>query len=207
MLPPFLRINRFPNRSIVGGRTQATHQSIHTTPYPAAAQLAHWANPAAERKVKLAQEVVACLRSMFASYGFKPSAKPTVYVRCKTADSHAVCTELLPEITKLANCEVAHVINEAAPAPADSGMRPVNDFMDGFVVLKGMIDVAKEISALEKKKAAHLKALETLEAKMAVPTYSKTPAAVQEQNTKKLATLKEELVGFDKAMEGMKKLL
>ena len=144
---------------------------------------------------------------MRASYGLKPSAKPQVYVKCKTAETAAVCKELVPEIAKLANAEQVTILDAAASDPADTGMRPVNDIVDGYILLKGMVDVAKEVAALEKKKKDHQKSLETLEAKMAKPQYNKTPAEVQEQNTKKLATLQEELKGFDKAIENFKKLL
>lgn len=67
---------------------------------------------------------------------------------------------------------------------------------------QGLVDVDAEVKAITKKAGIHAKSIEALEAKMAVAGYAdKVPQQVQEQNSQKLASLKEEHSAMMKALE------
>lgn len=86
--------------------------------------------------------------------------------------------------------------------PEGCVMRPVNDSCNNLLMIKGFVDVKKELGQLEKKATQLLKQKESLLKKMEAPMYEeKVPEKVREQNSSKVDSYTQELEAIEKAMK------
>ena len=72
------------------------------------------------------------------------------------------------------------------------------------VMVKGLIDVAKEVKKLEKKAKALRKEIAGLDEDIASPNFSKAPEDVQQRSRDKLTVKKTELEEVERAIENVK---
>ncbi|KAK7094600.1 valine--tRNA ligase-like [Littorina saxatilis] len=166
--------------------------SICITPYPMPADF-QLRDTALEADVDFAQNVIKTIRSIRADYMLVPKMKIDTYLRC--ADDATISTLKKYEtlVSTLANTSTVHYLREDM-APAGCAMLTVNAHCEAHIMLKGVIDVEKEISKLETKKDSLGKQLKKLQDAAAVPTYeTKVPEEVRSQNAEKMHHLSTEM--------------
>jgi len=204
-------------------------ESICIAPYPEANN--EFINADLDNRMKLTQEVVHCGRSLRASYNLAPSIKVHAYVGTRNNESDDVLKVQREHIQTLINAQFVQFIKfykggEYIPgggrapkggiyynASADTfyekiegaALNIVNEFVEIFVILKGIVDVKVEVAKLEKKKIAVEKSRDGLQKRMISPDYeAKVPQTVKEENTAKLTALNLEIDSFNKAIESLK---
>ena len=129
----------------------------------------------AESDIKAMLEVVGVVRSMRDSYGLKPSQRPVVFVRGRSAEVCAVMTRQKDNIATLAKTGELSVVAKDGEIEKGCGMRPVGDSAELHLVLKGMVDLDAEIAKLEKSIASKTAELAKLTATMSAASWEKVP--------------------------------
>lgn len=160
----------------------------------------------AESDIKAMLEVVGVVRSMRDSYGLKPSQRPVLYVRGRSAEVCAVMTRQKDNVVALAKTGELNVVAQDGEVEKGCGMRPVGDSAEVHLVLKGMVDLDAEIAKLEKSIASKTAELAKLKATMSAASWDKVPANVKEQTTSKHASVEVELTSLSAALETFKEL-
>nr|KAG5705773.1 hypothetical protein BaRGS_027432 [Batillaria attramentaria] len=166
-------------------RTTDAPPSICVTPYPTPAEFS-CRDTGLEADVEFAQNVIKTIRSIRADYMLVPKMKVDVYLRC--SDQATVTTLKTYEnlIVTLANASAVHFLQEEMP-PAGCAMLTVSAHCEAHILLKGFIDVDKELSKLETKKESLGTQLKKLQDAAAVPGYeTKVPEDVRIQKAEKI---------------------
>ncbi|KAL8562374.1 hypothetical protein ACOMHN_066088 [Nucella lapillus] len=162
--------------------------SICVTPYPEAADF-QARDTDLEADVEFTQLVVKTIRSIRADYMLLPKMKIEVYLRCSDDSVVSTLRTYCGLVTALANTSDVHFLREEMP-PAGCAMLTVSAKCEAHVLLKGVIDVEKEVGKLGTKKETLSKQLQKLQDAAAVPTYhTKVPEDVRSQNTDKVRSL------------------
>jgi len=130
----------------------------------------------AESDIKAMLEVVGVVRSMRDSYGLKPSQRPVLYVRGRSAEVCAVMTRQKDNVVALAKTGELNVVAQDGEVEKGCGMRPVGDSAEVHLVLKGMVDLDAEIAKLEKSIASKTAELAKLKATMSAASWDKVPS-------------------------------
>ena len=151
--------------------------TVSRAAYPLGA--AHWQNDMVSAQFDAFRQVVEAIRSCKASLGL-PTSKPTIALQCGPGADVATLTRLCPEVATLAKCELS-VLADGQGAPAGSIMSPVNAHTVLHIVLAGLVDIAKELTKLQKKKGELEDNISKSQKTMAVPAWAeKTPAETQQ---------------------------
>ncbi|RLN43890.1 hypothetical protein BBJ28_00022795, partial [Nothophytophthora sp. Chile5] len=179
--------------------------SITIAPYPLA--VAGWTNPEAEANMELVKEVIHAARSVRAEYGLANSVRPQFFLKCSDAEVRAVMEAQLDDFSTLAKAGDSRCVVDEQP-PQGCAMHSVNDKVQLFVLLAGLVDFASEIAKLEKKLSKIAPSLASLEKKMGKDDYeSKVPEGVREADAAKKEALETEVAGIHRAIAEFKRLL
>lgn len=176
--------------------------SICVTPYPAI-QNFQWRDESLEADVDFVQNVIKTLRSIRADYMLVPKNKVEAYLRC--SDDATISTLKTYEnlVETLANTAHIHYLKEELP-PAGCAMLTVSAHCEAHILLKGMIDIDKEMEKLEGKKDTLGKQLKKLQEAAAAPTYTeKVPEEVRIKNQEKMTQLSTEMERLTTALATM----
>ncbi|KAI9911499.1 hypothetical protein PsorP6_009521 [Peronosclerospora sorghi] len=179
--------------------------SITIAPYPLV--MDGWTNPTVETNMELVKEVIHAARSVRAEYGLANTVRPHFLIKCRDDHVKAVMETQLDDFTTLTKAGDSKCIvnEEASPGCA---MQSVNDKVQIFVVLAGLVDFANEITKLEKKVAKLALSLASLEKKMGRDDYeTKVPETVREADAAKKIALTTEEAGIRRAIAEFKRLL
>lgn len=173
-------------------RTSTASLSICVTPYPITADLP-CRDIRLESNVEFIQNVIKTIRSIRADYMLVPKMKVDVYLRC--SDEMTVTTLKTFEnlIAILANASAVHFLQSEKP-PAGCAMLTVSAHCEAHILLKGFIDVDKEVAKLEAKKESLGTQLKKLIEAAAVHGYeTKVPDDVRAQKAEKMTELSVEI--------------
>ncbi|XP_076436841.1 valine--tRNA ligase-like [Babylonia areolata] len=180
-------------------RSSDAAPSICVTAYPESADF-QFCDSQLEGQVDFAQQVIRTIRSIRADYMLLPKMKIEVYLRC---DDQTVVGSLKTYeglISTLANTATVHFLCQVAP-PAGCAMLTVSAHCEAHVMLKGVINVEKEVGKLQTKKETLNKQLKKLQDAAATPTYlTKVPEDVRTQNSEKMNQLSGEVERLEKAL-------
>ncbi|CEG49049.1 valine-trna partial [Plasmopara halstedii] len=179
--------------------------SITIAPYPLV--MATWTNTEVEANMELVKEVIHAARSVRAEYGLTNSVRPTFFIKCSDKDISAVIESQLDDFNTLAKAgESKCIVDEEAPQGC--AMHSVNDKVQIFVLLAGLVDFANEITKLSKKLAKIAPSLDSLSKKMSRDDYKiKVPEDVQNADGVKKVALETEVAGIERAISEFKRLL
>ncbi|PFX27275.1 valine--tRNA ligase-like [Stylophora pistillata] len=181
-------------------RNEDSPPSICVTPYPAKLP---WRDTSLEDELNLVQTIVKSIRSIRQEYNVT-RAKPEVYVVFSEQSLAAAVSKYAETACTLSSSERIHVVCEEKP-PRGCAVATVSDKCEVHVVLKGLVDVAKEITKLEGKKDKLNGQLTKLNEAMGIADYTtKVPENVQQQNLDKLKQLETELGKIEKAIASFK---
>ncbi|XP_066437703.1 valine--tRNA ligase isoform X2 [Eleutherodactylus coqui] len=186
-------------------RPSETFPSVTVTPYPDAAEL-HWRDEELERRMDLALLIVKSIRSLRADYNLTKT-KADCYVKCQDADTKSVVLAHTSYITVLSSSRSLVILEPEDPAPEGSAVNTASDKATVYMMLKGLIDVEKEMAKLQAKKTELSRQLEKLRERVSGADYrTKVPPTVQQQDSEKMKQLETETQKVEEALSSFQRM-
>ncbi|OCT67919.1 hypothetical protein XELAEV_18039217mg [Xenopus laevis] len=187
-------------------RPSSRTPSISVTSYPETSEY-NWRDEEVERNMDLALLIVKSIRSLRADYNLTKT-KADCFVQCQDADTVSVVTAYTPYIMVLSSSRSLVTLNAQDPTPAGSAVNTASDKATVYVVLKGLIDVDKELAKLQVKKTELGRQLEKLRERMGSADYrSKVPETVQQQDAERMRQIETEFRKVNEAAENFQKMV
>ncbi|KAL3869903.1 hypothetical protein ACJMK2_042527 [Sinanodonta woodiana] len=186
-------------------RTNNEPPSICVMPYPEVKQYP-WHNIELENDVEFVQNVVKSIRSIRSDYNLTPKMKADVYLKCLDEETANVL-RMHPDLIKvLSSADDVHVLVKEMP-PQGCAVQTVSAKCETHLMLKGLIDIGKEIQKLEgKKEKLGCQVTKLREAAATTDYNTKVPEHVRQQNAEKLNELTIEVEKLARAIETLAKI-
>ncbi|KAK2844778.1 hypothetical protein Q5P01_011437 [Channa striata] len=192
---------RLPRR-----RPQSDPPSICVTPYPDTEEFC-WHNEEVDRDMDFVMSVVKTIRSLRADYNLTKT-RADCYLHCINSATVSLVQKYSLQIQTLSYSQAIIPLTDNQPVPEGCAVAIASDKCTVNLMLKGLIDVEKEISKLMTKKGDLEKQMEKLREKMAKNDYKdKVPVKVQEQDAEKLRQSQTELEKVKEAMDNFSKMM
>ncbi|XP_050350770.1 valine--tRNA ligase [Nymphalis io] len=157
-----------------------------------------WRSEQLEANVDTALKIVHLIRSTRSEYNLTNKQKTTAHLLI--SDDLQEVRELFRKLQSLANSE----LSDDAP-PSGCSILTVSDKIEVHLVLKGLIDPAKEITKLEKKKDTLTQTINKLQQAIGADDYiTKVPPEVQKSNAEKLTQSQGEMERLQAAVDTLK---
>lgn len=184
-------------------RTSNEPPSICVTPYPEVEECSAWRDATLEENLKFTMNAISSARSMRADYQLTPKTKVELYLKCSDDASATVLSDFSALITNLVSASSVTVMTTEVP-PEGCAMATVSSKCEVHIMLKGLIDITKEISKLETKQKMLNGQLKKLNDAASTPDYdTKVPEKVRTQNSEKMSQLEVEIQKICGAVEGL----
>lgn len=162
----------------------------------------NFANESIEKDFEFVQKVAKAVRSARSDYNIPAKTKTEAFIISSDAKTTSVIDKFKIDLQTLAYCSSIEIANEA---PTGCAILTVSSQCEVHLVLKGIIEVDKEIVKLEKKRELLQLSITKLKQKMGVEDYEKkVPANVQEDNTESLKQAGIEVERIGTAIEALK---
>jgi len=172
--------------------------SIMVTPFPTAP---NFRNTDVEAEVELVQKIVGVVRSTRADYNIPNKTKTLLYLKVFCPTTTKMVKRYTSALATLAYSQQVEVVDSP---PSGCAIVTVNDKITAHLVLKGLIDPAKEIEKLTKKRSALQQTVEKLQKAALVPDYlTKVPEDVRTANKEKLDVSQMEVARLADAMAAL----
>ncbi|KAK3912795.1 Valine--tRNA ligase [Frankliniella fusca] len=172
--------------------------SICVSPYPEVEKYV-WRNTEIESSVEFVQKIIHLIRSARSDYSLLNKTKTEAFLHCSDADLEKSLHQYCEVIGTLSNCSSVTVCSNP---PQGCAIFTASDKCEVHLLLKGLIDPAKETEKLQKKQESLTQQVRKLEQSMVAPDYdSKVPAEVRLANSEKLAQSKGEIERLAAAMK------
>ncbi|PIA17785.1 valyl-tRNA synthetase [Coemansia reversa NRRL 1564] len=179
-------------------RASETAPSISVSAYPE--PRSDYESSQAEAEFEFVASVAAAGRSLAA--GYNVLTKSTFYVTSAKDTSYALILAQTDGIaTMIPGCQSVVALKPGESVPAGCAVSSISDEAAVHLLVRGQVDIDKEVGNIEKKisKAAKLKA--DLEKKTHAPKYSEVvPESVRESNAAKLSNYDAEIEALQKAI-------
>ncbi|XP_041371023.1 valine--tRNA ligase-like [Gigantopelta aegis] len=176
--------------------------SLVVTPYPLEKDYT-LRDARLETAVGFAQNIVKSIRSIRADYNLTPKTKADVYLKCSDEETANTLQAFTEKIQTLSNSSSIVILVNQDP-PVGCCMSTVSAKCETHIMLKGLIDVGKEISKLQGKQETLGKQLKKLQDTSTSDDYcSKVPEDIRNQNSEKMDQLSIEI---EKLSQGLKTL-
>ncbi|OQR80180.1 valine--tRNA ligase-like [Tropilaelaps mercedesae] len=163
--------------------------SICIAPYPQEADVPCGRNEQIEKDVSFVQDIIHKVRSMRSDYNLTRSQKVELFIKGgeDTARVVAEYETTIVTLTTSLTCEVTQT------PPEGCAMTTIGN-AEAYLLLKGVVDPAKEKERLSKKEITLKQSLDRLKESMAITGYAdKVPKEVQRVNLEKCHDINEEL--------------
>ncbi|XP_077968716.1 valine--tRNA ligase-like [Styela clava] len=172
--------------------------SVMVSEYPGANKYS-WAEDAIDSEMDLISSIIKTTRSLRADYNLTKT-KAEVFIHCTDESLATTIAKYTEAVKTLSYSSNIKILTKDEKAPSGCAVGIVNDKCDVNLMLKGLIDLEKEIMKLRKKQAENGKKIQDMEKKMAKEEYSsKVPKKVQEAESEKVQQLKTELKKMQEA--------
>nr|CAD7454031.1 unnamed protein product [Timema tahoe] len=176
--------------------------SICVAAYPELEQ-SPWRNTEIESGLDFIQKIVRLVRSVRADYNLLNKAKTEAYVVCSDDGVSATVCKFQSALSTLAYCSMVEV--NPASLPSGCAILTVSDKCEVHLLLKGLIEPAKELSKLVKKRETLEQQVTKLNQAMSAADYQvKVPVEVRQTNSEKLIASEGELSRLQAAMVALK---
>ncbi|XP_012725768.2 valine--tRNA ligase [Fundulus heteroclitus] len=180
--------------------------SVCVTPYPDTAEFC-WNSEEVDRDMEFIMTVVKTVRSLRADYNLTKT-RADCYLQCIDAATVALVQKYSLQIQTLSYSQAVIPLTSNQPVPEGCAVAIASDRCTVNLMLKGLIDVEKEVTKLMTKKGDLEKQMEKLREKLAKNDYKeKVPAKVQEQDAEKLRQSQTELEKVKEAIENFRKMM
>ncbi|CAH0546633.1 unnamed protein product [Brassicogethes aeneus] len=175
--------------------------SICVAPYPDTEE-SLWRDQNIENEVEFVQKVAKAIRSARSDYNLPNKTKTEAYLQSSDATTTEILKKYGSALQTLAYCSKTPV-NENAPEGCS--IITVSDKCDVHLLLKGLIEPAKEIAKIQKKLEFLQSTKSKLDQAMSASDYAcKVPQEVQQLNVEKVNQTTVELDRLNCALESLK---
>uniref|UniRef100_A0A8B9KKM6 Valine--tRNA ligase n=1 Tax=Astyanax mexicanus TaxID=7994 RepID=A0A8B9KKM6_ASTMX len=193
---------RLPRR-----QTQNSPASISVTPYPESSEFC-WHSEEIDREMEFVMTVVRTIRSLRADYNLTKT-RADCYLQCIDSATVSLVEKYSLQIQTLSYSQAVHPVSGGDSAiPEGCAVAIASDKCSVHLMLKGLIDLEKEVAKLTTKQGELEKQMEKLEEKMKKSDYrEKVPAKVQELDAEKLRQSQTELQKVKEAIENFRRMM
>ncbi|XP_067001147.2 valine--tRNA ligase isoform X1 [Anabrus simplex] len=175
--------------------------SICVSPYPEIEECP-WRNQEIEDEVEFVQKMVHLVRSARSDYTLPKGTKTEAFVVCSDELVSSLVEKYTSVTATLAYCSKVEVTSSPPPGCA---ILTISDKCEVHLLLKGLIEPAKELEKLQKKKEFLTQQLNKLQQLMSSTDYeTKVPEEVRQTNAEKLTQTTGELDRLCSAMTALK---
>ncbi|CAL8289790.1 unnamed protein product [Merluccius merluccius] len=176
--------------------------SIAVTPYPETDE-----SDEVDRQMEFVMTVVKTIRSLRADYNLTKT-RADCYLQCIDPATVSLVQKYSLQIQTLSYSQTVNAVTPDQAVPEGCAVAIASDRCTINLVLKGVIDVEKEVAKLTTKKGELEKQMEKLREKMTKNDYKeKVPVKVQEQDAEKLRQSQTELEKVTEAIDNFKKMM
>ena len=131
---------------------------------------------------------VKAFRSQLSHLNVAKNANPEIYLRCRSADLKEALAKEVHVIQSLVKSGLVTVLGQEDADPAGSLKNHVNEDIQTYTKVVGLIDIKLEIDRLRKRQKELEKYMDDLKKKTTIPNYeTKVPENVKQENAKKMA--------------------
>uniref|UniRef100_A0AAQ5YIR4 Valine--tRNA ligase n=1 Tax=Amphiprion ocellaris TaxID=80972 RepID=A0AAQ5YIR4_AMPOC len=160
-----------------------------------------------ERRGRFIMTVVKTIRSLRADYNLTKT-RADCYLQCIDSATASLVQKYSLQIQTLSYSQAIIPLTANQPVPEGCAVAIASDRCTVNLMLKGLIDVEKEVAKLMTKKGDLEKQMEKLRENMAKSDYKeKVPVKVQEQDAEKLRQSQTELEKVKEAMDNFRKMM
>uniref|UniRef100_A0A8D0AM51 Valine--tRNA ligase n=1 Tax=Sander lucioperca TaxID=283035 RepID=A0A8D0AM51_SANLU len=192
---------RLPRR-----RPQSDPPSISVTPYPNTEEV-RLRPEEVDRDMEFVMTVIKTIRSLRADYNLTKT-RADCYLQCIDSATVSLVQKYSLQIQTLSYSQAVIPVTGNQPVPGGCAVAIASDRCTVNLMLKGLIDVEKEVTKLMTKKGDLEKQMEKMREKMAKSDYKeKVPVKVQEQDADKLRQSQTELEKVKEAMDNFRKMM
>jgi len=169
--------------------------SIMNAPFPVPGALAAVISEPAEKAMDIVQKVAAAIRSLRSSYlkGALEKHPPQIFVVSRKADVSAIVGSQQETICALAKSSKTpppasvELVPKGCEPPKGCASDLIDSDLEVHILLKGVVDMSKEVTRLQKELGQVQGRFDKLKKKMDAPDYaSKCPASQQAEDATKL---------------------
>uniref|UniRef100_A0A3B4BJC1 Valine--tRNA ligase n=1 Tax=Periophthalmus magnuspinnatus TaxID=409849 RepID=A0A3B4BJC1_9GOBI len=191
---------RLPRR-----RPQHDPPSVCVTAYPDSREFS-WQSDDIDREMDFVMTVVKTIRSLRADYNLTKT-RADCFLQCIDPATASLVDKYSLQIQTLSYSQAVVPVTDQ-PVPEGCAMAIASDRCTVNLMLKGLIDVEKEVAKLMTKKADLEKQMEKLKDKVSRSDYKeKVPLKVQDQDAEKLRQSQTELEKVNEAIGNFKKMM
>ncbi|XP_055949994.1 valine--tRNA ligase-like isoform X1 [Argiope bruennichi] len=174
--------------------------SITIAQYPVPEKYS-WKNNDLEKAVSFALNIIHKVRSLRSDYNLAKNEKLDLFLKCDDEETKSQLSGLHETILTLSSSATIKIIDSEG-IPPGCAITTISENCEAYLLLKGHIDISKEISRLEQKKEKLDSQISKLKQATEVPDYeSKVPAAVRESHIEKITLTEGELNKVIQAIE------
>ncbi|XP_065085504.1 valine--tRNA ligase [Ochlerotatus camptorhynchus] len=175
--------------------------SICVAPYPEL-ESCNWHNEQLEKDFEFVQRVAKVIRSARSDYNLPNKMKTEAFVLCSDDSTKDTLESFIGDLTTMSYSQI-NLISEAPPAGC--AILTVSGACVVHLMLKGLIEVDKEVEKLSKKKENLSSTVGKLEQAIGAADYdNKVPEEVRKNNQEKLDQSKIEIERIIAAIETLK---
>lgn len=165
-------------------------------------QTSPWKNDQIEKEVEFVQKAAKVIRSARSDYNIPNKIKTEAYVVCQDLSSNDILKKFSADLSTTAFC--SKIEFDSTP-PIGCAILTVSGQCEIHLMLKGLIEIDKELAKLQKKKEQLEVTILKLDQSIAAADYAvKVPIEVQESNAEKLIQSKNEIERIISAMDTLK---
>lgn len=159
-------------------------------------------NESIEKEFEFVQKVAKAIRSARSDYNIPAKVKTEAFVISSDDKMESILHQFKSELQTLSYCSSIETVNEA---PKGCAILTINAQCEVHLMLKGIIEVDKEIGKLEKKRELLQAGISKLKQKMSIEDYEKkVPLSIQEDNTENLKQSEIEVERIGDAIAALK---
>lgn len=172
------------------------------TSFISANETCPWKNEEIEKEVELVQKVAKTIRSARSDYNLPNKSKTDAFIVSTCDSTTSILQKFSKDLSTTAYCSKLS-FNESPPSGC--AILTVTGQCEVHLLLKGLIQVDKELQKLEKQKNQLIQTIDKLNQAMNSNDYAtKVPADVQQSNKDKLNATEAEMTRITSAMESLK---
>ncbi|KAJ7985619.1 hypothetical protein DPEC_G00353950 [Dallia pectoralis] len=180
--------------------------SIHVMSYPETTEFC-WHSEEVDRQMDFVMTVVRTIRSLRADYNLTKT-RADCYLQCIDSETVTLVRQYSQQIQTLSLSQTVQPVTATGNVPEGCAVAIASDRCTVNLMLKGLIDLEKEVSKLTIKKGELEKQMEKLREKMEKSDYKeKVPVKVQELDAEKLRQSQTELEKTQDAIDNFKRMM
>lgn len=182
-------------------RAEGGPVSICIAPYPTV-ETCPWKNDEIEKEVEFVQKTAKIIRSARSTYNLPNKTKTEAYILSTCPTTKKILQKFTNDLHTTAYCSK---ISFDEQPPTGCAILPVTGQCEVHLLLKGLIQVDKELEKLEKKRTQLSQAIDRMNQAISANDYAtKVPADVQQANSDRLVESEAEIIRINDAIESLK---